>query len=72
MSNIQKLKSLFSVFMLSLLSMVSWAQDKGVDINVNMKKDSEWYQQTWVWIVGGAVFILLLIAILRGGGNKNN
>jgi hypothetical protein len=46
---------------------VSFAQDKGVDIDVNLKKESQWYQQPWVWIVGGAVFILLLVALLRSG-----
>ena len=53
-----------------LFSLVSFAQDKGVDIDVNVKKESEWYQQPWVWIVGGAVFILLLVALIRGGGKK--
>jgi hypothetical protein len=48
------------------LSVVSFAQEKGVDIDVNLKKDNAWYQQPWVWIVGIAVFVLLLAAILRG------
>jgi hypothetical protein len=25
-----------------------------------------WYAQPWVWIVGAALFILLLVALLRG------
>jgi hypothetical protein len=41
-----------------------------VDINVN-KEDSNWYQQPWVWIVGIAVFILLLAAILKGGSKRS-
>jgi len=56
----------FIVFIsLLLLSVYSFAQDKGLDVDINVKKESEWYQQPWVWIVGGAVFILLLAAILR-------
>jgi hypothetical protein len=27
--------------------------------------------QPWMWIVGAAVFLLILIALLRGGKNKN-
>jgi cell division protein FtsW (lipid II flippase) len=46
------------------------AQDKQVDINVNVKKDNFW-GQPWVWVVGAAVFILLLVAILRRGGRRN-
>ena len=26
-----------------------------------------WYTEPWVWIVGAAVFILLLVALTRGG-----
>ena len=54
------------------MSLQSWAQDKGVDVDIDInKKDSNWYQQPWVWIVGGAVFLLLLVALLRGGGKKD-
>lgn len=42
------------------------AQDKQVDIDINADKGGGWYTQPWVWIVGGAIFILLLIALLRG------
>jgi hypothetical protein len=71
MSNIQKFKSIWSLFVLSLVSLVSFAQETGgADIDVNINKGGEWYQQTWVWIVGGALFVLLLVAILRGGSRK--
>lgn len=44
----------------------SMAQDKGIDIEIGVK-DKEWYQEPWAWIVGAAIFVLLLVAILRGG-----
>ncbi|MDB5201774.1 MAG: Uncharacterized protein JWQ27_1183 [Ferruginibacter sp.] len=54
-----------------LVSLVSFAQDKKVDIDINTKPDnSNFFMQPWVWIVGGAVFILLLIALLRNNNNK--
>jgi hypothetical protein len=53
-----------------LISFLSFAQDKQVDINVTTKKETFW-GQPWVWVVGAAVFILLLVAILRSGGKKN-
>ena len=54
-----------------IFSFQSWAQDKVVDVNITTgKKNSEWYQQPWAWIAGGAVFILLLVAIARGGRKK--
>jgi hypothetical protein len=71
MSNIQKLKSFWSLFVMSLISLFSFGQEGGgADIDVNINKGGEWYQQTWVWIVGGALFVLLLVAILRGGSRR--
>ena len=45
----------------------------GADINVDINKDGggDWYTQPWVWIVGGALFILLLVALLRGGRRRD-
>ncbi|WP_373400392.1 hypothetical protein V8V91_12745 [Algoriphagus halophilus] len=45
-------------------SLTSFAQDGGLDIDVNIG-EPEWYQQTWVWVVGAAVFVLILVALLR-------
>lgn len=57
--------------LLSIGSFISFAQEKGLDVDINVKKESEWYQQPWVWIVGGAIFILILVALLRGKSTKN-
>jgi hypothetical protein len=55
------------------VSLLSWAQDKGLDVDIDVnKKESNWYQQPWVWIVGGAVFVLLLVAILKGSGSRKD
>jgi len=43
------------------------AQDKQVDVNINSNKGSNFWGQPWVWVVGAALFILLLVAILRSG-----
>lgn len=32
---------------------------------------TEWYTQPWVWVVGGAVFLIILIALLRGNSNRD-
>ena len=68
--NWQKIVSKFAaMFAAFFISFTALAQDKAnVDINVN-KGGSAWYTQPWVWIVGGAIFILLLVALLRGNRN---
>lgn len=47
-----------------LISMQIFAQDGGLDIDIDVGQP-EWYEQTWVWVVGGAIFILILIGLLR-------
>jgi len=57
-------QSLFLFLMTMFFSVAAFAQDGGLDIDVNIGK-SEWYQQPWAWIVGGAIFVLILVALLR-------
>ena len=65
------LKRTWLFIMMAFLGIQGWAQDKGLDVDIDVnKKDSNWYSQPWVWIVGGAVFIIILVALLRGGGKK--
>ncbi len=63
-----------SMFMTTfLLSMYAIAQDKKVDVDINTKSDSGSgvFNQPWVWIVGGAVFLLLLVALLRNNNSRS-
>ena len=62
----------FSTILLSsFLSVVSFAQDKGIDVDINVKKEQAWYQNPIVWVIGGAVFILLLVALSKGGEKRS-
>lgn len=59
--------------MTMLLSMATFAQEKKAEIDVNINKGGDggnWYAAPWVWVVGAAVFILLLVALLRGRGSR--
>ena len=59
-------KKLFLASVMLIISFASIAQDKKVDITIGEKSSSDnVFMQPWVWIVGGAVFILLLVALLR-------
>jgi len=82
MKEITKLKplSLFGKTILALAvilssiiaSVKSFAQSvpEKVEVDVNTGGDSVWYGQPWVWAVGVAVFIVIIIAITRS--NKTN
>ena len=61
------LKKIAFLFMTSVISFQLLAQDKAIDVTISTEnKSGGWYLQPWVWIVGGALFILLLVALVRG------
>ena len=65
------IKSLMASMAMVLLSVVAWAQEKKVDVSVETSSTTTtWYTQPWVWIVAGAVFILLLVALVRGNSTS--
>lgn len=70
----QKISSVYAkaalVLTLCIVHSIGWAQDKGLDIDVDVDKGGDWYANPIVWVIGGAVFILLLVALLRSG-NKD-
>ena len=75
MKSLQIINSVFTriavVFTVIIAQTALFAQDKGLDIDVDVNgHDSAWYANPWVWVVGVAVFVLLLVALLRGG-NKS-
>jgi len=61
---------LLLMFMIMLFTVIAFAQDKKVDINISTDKNNGFWGSPWVWVVGAAVFILLLVAILRGGSRR--
>jgi hypothetical protein len=65
-SNATFKKSLAVVTLLFFQSLI-WAQDKTVDVNLNVNKgENDWYAQPWLLVLGGAVFIIIIVALLRG------
>lgn len=67
---VNKLIALVLVF---LAPIVLLAQEGGTKIDVDINKnEGTWYTNPIVWIVGAAVFILLLVALLRGGNSPKS
>ncbi|TCJ19120.1 hypothetical protein EPD60_01520 [Flaviaesturariibacter flavus] len=63
------MKKMYLSVALAFMSAMAMAQDgtKSVDVNINTHKGGDaWYSNPIVWIVGAAVFILLLVALSRG------
>jgi len=55
-----------------IFSVKTFAQSvpEKIDVDISTGGDSLWYGQPWVWAVGVAVFIVIIIAITRS--NKSN
>lgn len=58
----------YSIFN-ALISFAQSAPEK-VDVDINTDGGGAWYGQPWVWAVGVAVFIVIIVAITRSN-NKN-
>ena len=63
-----------ALFVTLLFSALSFAQESGggtkIDVDINKGGGGGWYTNPIVWIVGAAVFILLLVALLRGNSSS--
>ena len=60
-------RSAYLLLLSFFITVSTFAQDKKVDIDINTKSENEgFWMQPWVWVVGGAIFVLLLVALLRG------
>ena len=69
------MKSIYLTLMTMLASVVVFAQEKTTEVDINVNKDgntANWYASPWVWIVGAAVFILLLVALTSGDRGKKS
>ncbi|HEX7906055.1 MAG TPA: hypothetical protein VF487_19415 [Chitinophagaceae bacterium] len=63
------------VLVFSFWNILLFAQDTTVSTRTtsttSQTTTTDWYAQPWVWVVGGAVFLIILIALLRGNSSSN-
>lgn len=59
-------KSAGLLILILLFSIISRAKDSGAAINIDRAKEgSLWNYLPWIWTIGGAIFILFLVAMIR-------
>ena len=74
-------KSLMTFLMIAFFQTILFAQESGGSESASgsstttksvsiTSQSNDWYASPWVWVVGAAVFILLLVALLRGRGDS--
>ncbi len=63
------LAATLSIFFASVKSFAQSVPEK-VEVDVNTGGDAVWYGQPWVWVVGVALFIVIIIAITRNNNTR--
>ena len=69
------MKKAYLTLLAVLTNILLFAQEKSTQVDVDVNKTtstSTWYASPWVWIVGAAVFILLLVALTSGSRNSSD
>lgn len=68
------MKKAYLILLTLFANTLLFAQEKTtqVDVDINKGNGGNWYASPWVWIVGAAVFILLLVALTRGGSRDKS
>ena len=68
------------LFIFALLQIPLWAQDNpnpnpnnntSTTTTETTTTTTTWYTEPWVWIVGGAVLLLIIVALVRSGGSTD-
>ena len=49
----------------------STSTSRSTTITKETTTTTDWYMEPWVWAVGGAVLLIILVALLRGGTNRD-
>lgn len=65
----------FSMLLLFINALV-WAQDSSTSATTTTSttttEQHTWYAEPWVWVVGGVVLILLIVALTRGNSSRTD
>ena len=66
----------FLLFLFGFIQLMVGAQDststsRSTTITKETTTTTDWYMEPWVWAVGGAVLLIILVALLRGGKDRD-
>jgi len=69
------MKKAYLTLLAVLTNILLFAQEKTTQVYVDINKGNgsgNWYMSPWVWIVGAAIFILLLVALTSGSRDSTD
>ena len=64
---------IFLAISLIFMQVVLRAQegDKTVTTKTTESTTTQWYSSPWLWVAAGAVFIIILVALMRGNSSTS-
>jgi hypothetical protein len=65
---------IFLAIFFTCMQVVLWAQDSNQSVTTKTEStttSTQWYTSPWVWVAGGAVFIIILVALMRGNSSTS-
>lgn len=68
------MKKAYASLLLIVVNLMAFAQEKKTEVDINLNKhtsDGNWYASPWLWVLGAAVFIILLVALTSGGSRRS-
>ena len=77
LTRVVAIRSFLTMLCMALVQVAIFAQDSqpsgSSSTTVTTHQTStNWYASPWVWVLGAAIFILLLVALLRGGSKDTS
>lgn len=76
---VSRVRYMIALMAFTFMQTILWAQSETTEssssttkVTISEETSSEWYTNPIVWVVGAAVFILLLVALLRSGGDRTD
>lgn len=66
------MKRVYLSVMAAFVSLILVAQEKSADVDININKDSGggFWGSPVMWIIGAALFIIILVAVSRGSSTS--
>jgi hypothetical protein len=67
------MRRFYLTLMAAMASLLLLAQEKKTEVDVNINKDSgggSFWGSPVMWIIGAAVFIIILVAVSRSGSRQ--
>ncbi len=71
-SILKSIQQLMAVIILNFVALAAAAQDSTIQTTTNANTSSTettFHVQPWMWIVGAAMLLIIIIALLRGKGS---